>query len=68
MEKVVEKQLEHYLEQNQLHDKFQSAYRRYHSTESALLQVHNNIIVSLDINKATMLVPLISSSIYYNNL
>ena len=59
MEKVVENQLEHHLEQNKFHDigNFQSAYRRYLSTESSLLQVHN-IIESLDRNPATMLVPL----------
>ena len=58
LERVIEKQLEEHLVHNRLHDKFQSAYRRHHSTETALLHVHNNIVAALDMNKATLLVML----------
>lgn len=58
MEKVVDKRLEHYLSENKLHERFQSAYRKFHSTESALLKVQNDILQSLDNNCVTVLVLL----------
>src|SRR5688572_500127 len=48
---------------NALISPFQSAYRRFHSTESALLTVHNDIICSVDGGKVTALVlPDLSAS------
>ena len=41
-----------------LHEERQSAYRKFHSTETALLRVQNDILCSLDQNKATVLVML----------
>ena len=38
--------------------KFQSAYRRFHSCEIALLRVQNNIFVSLDAGRSTALLLL----------
>jgi hypothetical protein len=38
LEKVVDKRLERHLSDNKLHEGFQSAYRKFHSTESALLR------------------------------
>ena len=58
LEKVVDKRLERHLSENKLHEGFQSAYRRFHSTESALLKVQNDILQSLDNNCATVLVLL----------
>ena len=37
LEKVVHKQLEVFLHINKIHDKFQSGFRKNHSTETALL-------------------------------
>ncbi|PIK41221.1 reverse transcriptase-like protein [Apostichopus japonicus] len=48
VERVVANRLSHHLAVNALHDTYQSAYRQHHSTESALLKVHNDIAVSLD--------------------
>ena len=43
---------------NDLDDKFQSAYKNKHSTETALLKVKNDIELSLDDNNAVFLVML----------
>ena len=40
---------------NSLWDKMQSAYRAMHSTESALLRVHNDILSSIDSGKMVAL-------------
>ena len=48
LEKVVAEQLEKHLELNNLHDIYQSAYRRKHSTETALLKVQTDILEALD--------------------
>ena len=39
LEKVVDTRIERHLVENGLHKEFQSAYRRFHSTETALLKV-----------------------------
>jgi len=38
--------------------KFQSGVRKYHSTETALLKVQNDILMSMDNKKVTLLVLL----------
>ena len=43
---------------NTLADPYQSAYRALHSTESALIKVKNDIMFSLDANRAVLLVLL----------
>ena len=58
LEKVVAQQLSQYLQQNGLNDKFQSAYRREHSTESALLRIKNDFDVALDAGDGVLLVLL----------
>ena len=40
---------------NHLSNSLQSAYKKHHSTVSALLKVHNNIIISLDKGEVTAL-------------
>lgn len=57
-EKVVNSQLEIHLSEHKLHEERQSAYRQFHSTESALLCVQNGILRSLNLNEATVLVIL----------
>jgi hypothetical protein len=42
----------------------QSAYRRYHSTETALLKVLNDILLSMNSQRATLLVLLDLSSAF----
>ena len=48
LECVVASQLKAYMDTNDLHDLFQSAYKTAHSTESALLKVENaNLVLSV---------------------
>ena len=48
-------QLKDHLKTNNLIDKFQSAYREHHSTESALLRIVNDILRSCDEGNITIL-------------
>lgn len=52
------KRLETHIEAHDLHDKFQSAYRPYHSTETALLRVQSDITNALDQGCSVALVML----------
>ena len=54
-EKVVAKQLNNYIDSEGLSNVNQSAYRRLHSTESALLKIQNDIAASMDSGKAVAL-------------
>ena len=58
LEKVFFNQLQSFLEKNYILEKFQSGFRSRHSTESALLKVHNDIALSLDIGSPAVLVLL----------
>ena len=48
LETAVADQLQAHLDTNGLHVKFQSAYRRGHSTETALLRILNDLLVMTD--------------------
>lgn len=54
--KVIAIWIDRHLEQNHLNDDLQSAYRKRHSTETALLRVHHDIAVALDNNSCAVLV------------
>ena len=58
VEKVVAKQISTHVDENALRDPFQYAYRRCHSTETALLRVKNDIAAALDRKCTTILVML----------
>ncbi len=58
LEKLVVNRLDRYLELNNLHDPLQSAYRKQHSTETAVLKLSNDIIQGLDQEKVTILASL----------
>ena len=58
IEKVALTQINSYLCQNNLFPKCQSAYRKGHSTETALLQVQNDVLLSLDMQNDVILVLL----------
>ena len=47
-----------YLTANDLHSQLQSAYKQQHSTETALLKVKNDILMSMDKQHVTLLVLL----------
>ena len=58
LEKVVAKQLTAHLEKNNLLARFQSGFRRSHSTETAVVRITNDILSSNDSGKVTALVLL----------
>ena len=64
LEHVVAKQLKEYMSNNNLQEPFQSAYKQYHSTESALLMVHNDILCAMENQGVTLLVLLDLSSAF----
>jgi len=55
VERVVTSQLHQYLAANDLLPRFQSAYRKYHSTESAMQRVWSDILVAADDRQVTLL-------------
>ncbi|XP_072177812.1 uncharacterized protein [Diadema setosum] len=57
-EHVVSSRLTSYLRDCHLHEDFQSAYKAFHSTETALLRVKQDILQEIDHKKAVILVLL----------
>ncbi len=58
IEKVAAEQLNAHMTINVLHEILQSAYKRYHSTETALLRVQNDILRAIDINGSFLMILL----------
>ena len=58
IEKVVVHRLNVYMNAYGLNEKFQSAYRRNHGTETALVKIHDDILRSLDSRSGVVLVML----------
>lgn len=58
IEKVVASRLLEHMKKNCLLDPLQSAYREGHSTETALLKVHNDIVTAIDKGSGVFLVLL----------
>lgn len=58
LEKVIYSQLSSYLADCNMLDKFQSGFRAFHSTETALLKVTNDILCSLDSGDGVILILL----------
>ena len=54
-ESAVSKQLQHHISRNKLFPLLQSSYRKFHSTESALLKVKNDILLNLNRQFVTLL-------------
>ena len=58
IEKVEARHIEEHLEHNVLNDRYQSAYRRGHSAETALLKVRSDIVEALDDGSLAALIVL----------
>ena len=58
IEKAVSLQLKHYLSQNNSLDIYQSGYRMYNSTETALLKITNDILMNQNEQSSTALVAI----------
>ena len=55
LEKVVVNQLNTHINSSNTSNQYQSAYRKFHSTETALLKIHSDILASMDAGKVTAL-------------
>lgn len=55
MEKIVDQQLEEYFQENNLHEIYQSGYKKLHSVETVLLKITNDIYLSKENKKYTAL-------------
>ena len=64
IEKAASCQLGDYLRDNDLEESFQSAYKRFHSTETALLKVQNDILFEIDNQKCVVLLLLDMSAAF----
>lgn len=64
LEKIVLLQLQAYLDENNINDKFQSAFKPHHSTETALLRVLNDLLLIADNGRSAVLVLLDLSSAF----
>ena len=64
IEKAVASQLMEHLVNNNLEEPLQSAYKRFHSTETALLKVQNDILIAIDNQKCVVLLLLDMSAAF----
>ena len=55
---MIANRLQAHIKNNHLSNPLQSAYRKHHSTESALLKVHNDIKIRMDKGEVTDLTSL----------
>ena len=58
IEKIVATSFNNHITRHDLDEKYQSAYRPYHSVETALVKVFNDVLISLENGKGVMLVLL----------
>ncbi len=57
IEKIVDShQMTTHMAVNNLHDIMQSSYKENHSTETAMLHMHNDILTTLDQNKSVLII------------
>ena len=64
IEKVVVKRLNAHMTAHNKHEYYQSAYRSFHSTETALLRVHNDLLQAVDNKQCVYLVLLDQSAAF----
>ena len=64
IERAVSAQLNEHMLKNSMYEIFQSAYRKAHSTETALTRVQNDILCSLDNKNCVLLLLLDLSSAF----
>ena len=55
LEKLVASRLNSHINSSHISNDYQSAYRKFHSTETALLKIHNDILSSMDDGRVTAL-------------
>ena len=67
IEKLIANQLISYINEYELNETFQSAYKQYHSTETALIRVHNDILSAID-NRRTVILLLLDLSAAFDTV
>ena len=67
LEKYVASQIRQYMDENDLFDVFQSAYRPAHSCETALVRIQDDILHSLD-NRNTVILVLLDLSAAFDTV
>lgn len=67
IEKMVLYQLTNYLKDNDLEEGLQSAYKNFHSTETALVKVHNGIVSVID-NQCHVILLLLDLSVAFDTV
>ena len=58
IERVIAKQFQNHMSEYNMYQPMQSAYRAKHSTETAILRVHNDILMAMDQGKTAILLML----------
>ena len=64
LERVVARQLNEHMSRHNLHEPLQSAYKQFHSTETALIKVYNDIMWAMERKGVTNLLPVDLSSAF----
>ncbi|CAB4036095.1 Hypothetical predicted protein, partial [Paramuricea clavata] len=67
VEKVVASQVDTYIRDNNLYEVYQSAYKKYHSTETASVKVQNDILLALD-NRSSVILLLLDLSAAFDTI
>ena len=62
--KTVANQMIDYISKNDMAERFQSAYKQHHSTETALIRVHNDISCAIEDGRSVLLLLLDLSSAF----
>ena len=63
LEKAVASRLHLHMKSNSMSNNLQSAYKEFHSTESALLEVENDVLLNLEKGRVTALTLLDLSAV-----
>ena len=66
-EKVIANQMNSYIKENKLDEPLQSAYKKKHSTHTALIKVFNDILIAVD-NKKVVLLTLLDLSAAFDTV
>ena len=64
LEKVVASHLLSHMESNSMSNNLQSAYKKFHSTESALLKVENDVLLNMEKGRVTAFTLLVLSAAF----
>ena len=65
IEKVMASHLNSHINSSHASNDYQYAYRKFHSTDTALLKIHNDILKSMDDGRITALTLLDLSAAFY---